>query len=135
MGLNIVNNCMNFTTESELNEFTKNIESMIINISYRDFSNASEPANYWIMPSIKIGLYAFLILIALAGNLLVVTVICYNKFLRNTTNYFILNLAICDLAIVLSCMWVQIFNILSEQWLLGEIFCKINSYMQVVSIS
>jgi hypothetical protein len=134
---NEVFNCMNFTSESELNEFTKNIEKLIINMSYKSFSNHTTNVYsnrmYWLM-TLKIALYIVLIVVALLGNLLIIFVIWFNKFLRNTTNYFILNLAICDLAIVLSCMWVQIFMTLSEQWLLGEIFCKINSYMQMVSI-
>ena len=49
---------------------------------------------------IKILLYLIMILVGLAGNLLIIIVILLNKFMKNPTNYFILNLALCDLAIL-----------------------------------
>jgi hypothetical protein len=103
---------------------------------------------------IKILLYLIMILAGLAGNLLIIIVILLNKFMKNPTNYFILNLALCDLAIlfryyflvlspfffskiihlIFSCVWIQIFLVLNENWILGELFCKVNSYMQMVSL-
>lgn len=123
---------------TDLNEFTRNVESLRVKMSYINFTQTSEKYNnqeYMLIRSIfKIALYIIIITIALLGNLLIICVICFNRFMRKSTNYFILNLAICDLAIVLSCMWVQIVLTLNKFWPLGEIFCKINSYMQMVSI-
>ena len=103
---------------------------------------------------IKILLYLIMILVGLAGNLLIIIVILLNKFMKNPTNYFILNFALCDLSIlfryyflvlsffsknsfifeIFSCVWIQIFLVLNENWILGELFCKVNSYMQMVSL-
>lgn len=120
----------------QLTEFTRNVENMRINMSFLDFtnSNSNKDDSYWLRSTIKIAFYLIIITIALLGNLLIIIVICFNRFMRKSTNYFILNLAACDLAIVLSCMWVQIAMTINKFWILGEIFCKLNSFMQMVSI-
>ena len=86
------------------------------------------------MQAIRIAMYIIIMIVSLAGNLLVILVITFNRFMHKPTNYFILNLALCDLAILVSCMWVQIVTSVDKNWLLGELFCKVNSYMQMVSV-
>ena len=87
------------------------------------------------MSVVRLSLYALLIVSCLAGNCLLIAVICSNKALMSrATNYFILNLAVCDLAILASCVWVGMVSSVNEYWVLGSFFCKLNSYMQMVSI-
>lgn len=119
---------------NELNELTKNVEKMRITMSFYNFTVNNNIESNWFKNLTKISLYILSMLIALVGNLLIILVICFNRFMRKSTNYFILNLAVCDLAIVLSCMWVQVALTINKFWILGEIFCKLNSYMQMVSI-
>ncbi len=127
---------MNFTSKTDLENFKLNIENMIKFISYKNFSSDTEADSkrFLLIGGIKAAFYIILIVIALFGNLLIIAVIFFNKFLRKPTNYYILNLAICDLAIVFTSMWVQIVIGLNENWVLGEYFCKLNSYMQMVSV-
>ena len=80
-------------------------------------------------------LYVMLMLVSLVGNCLLVTAICSKRaLLARATNYFILNLAVCDLAILGSCVWVQMINSVNKYWVLGPFFCKLNSYMQMASV-
>jgi hypothetical protein len=79
-------------------------------------------------------LYIVLMFVSLVGNLMIIMVILYSKSMKKSTSMFMFNLAICDLAILFSCIWVQIPLNLNEYWVLGQAFCKINSYMQMVSI-
>ncbi len=150
--------CLNITSLSELELFIKEYESMLINISYH-YSKIKIYNTFNLLPNetvqndlnihgaqeqqahssiiisiIKIVLYLAMIATGVVGNSLVILVIYVNKFMKNATNYFILNLALCDLAILVSCGWIQIVLVLSENWILGEIFCKVNSYMQMVSL-
>ncbi len=127
---------MNFTSKADLENFKLNIEDMIKLISYKNFSTNSDvdSSRSLFIGVTKAVFYIILIIIALFGNLLIIAVIFFNKFLRKPTNYYIFNLAICDLAIVFTSMWVQIVLGLNENWVLGEYFCKLNSYMQMVSI-
>ena len=84
--------------------------------------------------SIKVFLYIVVILIALVANFLIILVIVLDNSLKKPTNIFMFNLALCDLSILFSCIWVQIPLNLNDYWVLGELFCKVNSYMQMVSI-
>ena len=154
--MKLISECLNITSLSELDVFIKEYESLLVNISYHyskikihsndyylsndsdqnetTISETRSDSSWLLIPIIKIILYVTMILVGLVGNLLIILVICFNKFMKNSTNYFILNLAICDLAIIFSCVWIQIFLVVSENWLLGELFCKVNSYMQMVSL-
>ena len=122
--------CLNITNLNELNLFINEYESLLINISYfhskiqtknnnnieysmsrnesdsndtiiRNMIDSTNTENSLVMIQIiKILLYLIMILAGLAGNLLIIIVILLNKFMKNPTNYFILNLALCDLAIL-----------------------------------
>ena len=79
---------------------------------------------------IKIIFYVLIIFGSLVGNLAVVIVVARNKKMRTTTNYYIVNLAVTDLMITLSCQWVHLVDDLTEGWVLGAFFCKFNSFAQ-----
>ncbi|KAK3089722.1 hypothetical protein FSP39_005898 [Pinctada imbricata] len=51
--------------------------------------------------------------------------------MQTTTNYFIVNLAVCDIFVTVSCAWVRLVDNLTEGWVLGSFFCKFNSFAQV----
>lgn len=78
----------------------------------------------------KISVYVIIILTALVGNVLVILVVVKNKRMRTTTNYFIVNLAVSDLMVIAWCCWVYLVDDLSEGWILGNFFCKFNSFAQ-----
>ena len=137
---------MNPTCIQSLDDYTKltnYVEEVRMNISFQHFlhqsiygsSDTSKTPIYisstiWI----RIPLYVIIIIISMFGNLIVILVISFNRFMRKSTNFFILNLAVCDLAILVSCMWVQIVASINKNWVLGHLFCKVNSYMQMVSV-
>ena len=79
---------------------------------------------------VKITIYSVLILTSLTGNSLVILVVLRNKRMQTTTNYFIVNLAVCDIFVTLSCAWVHLVDDLTEGWILGSFFCKFNSFAQ-----
>jgi hypothetical protein len=123
---------------SEFEQFTKQIEDLRKNSSYLEFKHKNknnEIFNGEMHSFVKIILYLIVIIISLIGNLMIILVISCNKNMRKRGNYFILNLAVCDLAILFSCMWIQPILILYDNlWLFGELFCKINSFLQMISI-
>lgn len=116
-------------------ELTKQVEEVRVKMSYFNFTNDFEISSSFKWPKLlKLSLYIIFIIFAIIGNLLIILVISFNRFMRKPTNYFILNLAVCDLAIVFSCMWVQIVLTFNKFWALGEFFCKLNTFLQMVSI-
>ncbi|XP_048763744.2 QRFP-like peptide receptor isoform X2 [Ostrea edulis] len=84
--------------------------------------------------AVKITIYTLLILIALIGNTLIILVVLKNKRMQTTTNYFLVNLAVSDLVVSLSCSWVHLVDDLTEGWVLGAFFCSFNSFAQVASL-
>ncbi|XP_060084125.1 QRFP-like peptide receptor [Ylistrum balloti] len=107
-------------------------------LDYYDSSIHNYPLALQAQPFIqvvtKISVYAIIILTALVGNLLVILVVVKNKRMRTTTNYFIVNLAVSDLMVIVWCCWVYLVDDLSEGWILGSFFCKFNSFAQVTSL-
>jgi hypothetical protein len=85
---------------------------------------------------LKTKLLAFVIIIltSLIANILIIVVIFSDKSMRSKpTNYFIINLAVCDLVVVLLCSWAQILSTINSSWVLSLTYCKIKSYLQMVS--
>lgn len=64
--------------------------------------------------------------IGVCGNLLVPLVVIKTKYLRNSTNLFLINLSIADLLVLIVCMPTVLIELHSrpETWLLGEPMCK-----------
>ena len=80
--------------------------------------------------AVKISVNVLIMMVAILGNLAVVIVVARNKRMQTTTNYYLVNLAISDLMVTLSCTWVHMVDDQTEGWVLGAFFCKINSFMQ-----
>lgn len=110
----------------------KNFSSEIMeNLDYSSLEYVGEikkvPA--WEM-SLKIIVYSLIMCLALVGNLLIIIVVGKNKRMQSTTNYFIVNLAISDLLVTCCCTWVRLVDDITEGWVLGDFFCKVNSAAQ-----
>ena len=80
--------------------------------------------------SVRITFYSILIALSLIGNVLVVAVFYRNKTLRTTVHYFIVNMAISDLALpVITLPWALSDVCLDGFWLvdgvLGTVICKL----------
>ena len=120
----------------KLTEFEKivKIRSQISYFGFTDQKHTNQSNKIDLFLVIKICLYSIVILFSLVGNSLIIIVTGTNKSLKRANSLFILNLAVCDLAILFSCIWVQILLAIDSNWRLGEAFCKINSFMQMVSI-
>ena len=80
--------------------------------------------------AVKIGVNILIMVVALLGNLAVVIVVACNKRMQTTTNFYLVNLAVSDLGVTLSCTWVHLVDDLTEGWVLGAFFCKLNTFMQ-----
>ena len=86
--------------------------------------------------------YFIILLVSLVGNALVVFVICKNKQLRRSINYYVLNMAVSDLFTPLTIMPVNIVSIISGSTafmvdtplVLGNILCKLCYFLPDVSV-
>ena len=64
--------------------------------------------------------------VGVCGNLLVALVVIKTKYLRNSTNLFLINLSVADLLVLIVCMPTVLIELHSrpETWPLGETMCK-----------
>ncbi|ESO98045.1 hypothetical protein LOTGIDRAFT_88987, partial [Lottia gigantea] len=77
---------------------------------------------------VKAVFYGIVIILSLIGNTLVILVIFRHRWMRTTTNYYLVNLAVADLMVTVSCTWVHLVDDVTEGWVLGSFFCTFNSF-------
>ncbi|XP_066435570.1 galanin receptor type 1 [Eleutherodactylus coqui] len=85
---------------------------------------------------ITLVVFGIIFALGVLGNSLVITVLARNKpgKPRSTTNIFILNLSIADLAYLLFCIPFQSTVYILPNWVLGEFICKFIHYFFTVSM-
>ncbi|KAM5237887.1 kiSS-1 receptor [Ctenodactylus gundi] len=84
----------------------------------------------WLVPLF----FAALMLLGLAGNSLVIFVICRHKQMRTVTNFYIANLAATDVTFLLCCVPFTALLYPLPAWVLGDFMCKFVNYIQQVSV-
>ncbi|XP_008217710.1 orexin receptor type 2 isoform X2 [Nasonia vitripennis] len=90
------------------------------------------PKSYeWVL----IVLHCIVFIVGLVGNALVCLAVYRNHTMRTVTNYFIVNLAVADLLVIIICLPPTILWDITETWFLGLMPCKIVLYLQTVSVS
>ncbi|KAM5158215.1 histamine H3 receptor-like [Mantella aurantiaca] len=70
-------------------------------------------------------LISFFIILTILGNSLVIVAFIEDKRLRNRSNFFLLNLAICDFFIGAFCIPLYIPYVFIGKWRLGKFLCKL----------
>ena len=75
--------------------------------------------------------YMVLFVVGLVGNFLVCFAVWRNHSMRTVTNYFIVNLAIADILVVVICLPPTVIGDVTETWYMGSIMCKVVKYLQV----
>ena len=78
--------------------------------------------------------YVAIIVLSTAANLLVLIVIAANKVMKTITNMYLASLAVSDLLIADLNMPMQLMWRLNNEWTLGETWCKLQGYVQGVTI-
>ncbi|XP_050402936.1 orexin/Hypocretin receptor type 1 [Patella vulgata] len=84
--------------------------------------------------SVLIFLYVVVFFVGLFGNFLVCFVVYRSKSMQNATNYFIVNLAVTDMLVILICLPPTVVQQTSSHWYFGEVMCHIVVFMQTASI-
>lgn len=80
---------------------------------------------------VLIAMHSVVFIIGLIGNALVCMAVYRNHSMRTVTNYFIVNLAVADLLVLLICLPPSVLWDVTETWFLGLKLCKAVPYLQV----
>ncbi|XP_014229577.1 orexin receptor type 1-like [Trichogramma pretiosum] len=82
-----------------------------------------------------VAMHCLVFVVGLVGNFMVCMAIYRNHTMRNVTNYFIVNLAVADLLVIIVCLPPTVVWDVTETWFFGMIPCKIVLYFQTVSVT
>ncbi|XP_070540445.1 prolactin-releasing peptide receptor-like [Ptychodera flava] len=79
-------------------------------------------------------LYSVVFIIGTVGNALIVITVAWHKSMQNVTNYFIANLAASDFAMCIFCIPWTLAQTLMDDWIFGEVLCRLVPTIQAVSV-
>ncbi|KAI0237676.1 Orexin receptor type 1 [Lamellibrachia satsuma] len=85
--------------------------------------------------AVLIALYGVTFLLGSIGNVLVICVFVRSCHMRTVTNSFLVNLAVCDLMVVLGCMPFSVAIEIYENWIYGDVMCRLVNFSQGLSVS
>ncbi|GFT95185.1 neuropeptide Y receptor type 2 [Nephila pilipes] len=115
--------------EEKVNDFEQNFTRF-------DFSGEAPNDSLWWEVCLKTFVYTVILLVALTGNLLVITTIVTDRSLRSTINFFVANLAAADLVLSAGFMWIPLSNsITGPSYFLGTLLCKLESFAQMTCLT
>ncbi|XP_043267126.1 orexin receptor type 2-like [Venturia canescens] len=84
---------------------------------------------------VLIAMHSVVFTVGLVGNSLVCIAVYRNHTMRTVTNYFIVNLAVADLLVILFCLPSTVLWDITDTWFLGLKLCKAILYFQTVSVT
>ena len=75
------------------------------------------------------------VFIGLVGNSIVIFIIIKHRDMRTVTNYFVLNLAITDITLLIICdiPTAIVYALRTSSWPLGDFMCRVTGYVMNVS--
>lgn len=79
---------------------------------------------------VLIVLYSVIFITGLLGNTFVIFIIVKFKSMRTVTNYFLMNLTVGDIFVILICIPITLGQSVYKKWIYGEVLCKLTSYIQ-----
>ncbi|XP_055956144.1 galanin receptor 2a-like, partial [Patella vulgata] len=68
-----------------------------------------------------LALYSPVFLIGLIGNVLILLTVFTDKHIRKAKNFYLINLAVCDLCVTLVCMPMSVGTIVYRLWVYGTV--------------
>lgn len=125
---------INDTFEDAIHQYCTDTEMDILNFNFTEYY-FPRPENInnnltW-KEYAKIIVCFVTICAVVVGNGGVITAVALNRSLRTTINYYLTNLAFCDLLIAAFCLWIhQVNDITKPLYVLGPFICKFNAFTQ-----
>ncbi|XP_061508462.1 neuropeptide SIFamide receptor [Anopheles gambiae] len=79
--------------------------------------------------------YFIVFIVGLVGNSFVIAVVFRAPRMRTVTNFFIVNLAVADVLVIVFCLPATLMSNIFVPWMLGWLMCKTVPYIQGVSVA
>ncbi|CAF1340377.1 unnamed protein product [Rotaria sordida] len=84
-------------------------------------------SNPYFIEKLILIIYSLIFTIGFIGNIMTIFIIIYNTHLRTPTNYYLLNLAVSDLMMLMCNLPLEMLEIYNREWPLSIIFCKLRN--------
>ena len=82
---------------------------------------------------IRLACYVIIFIVGVIGNVLVCLVVCRERKMKNVTNYFIFNLAVSDLSVLLICIPFDSGEIVTGTFPYGAFMCRLIYPLQTLA--
>ncbi|GFT79776.1 neuropeptide Y receptor type 2 [Nephila pilipes] len=106
------------------------------NFTEFDFSEEAPTDYLWWEVYLKTFVFTVILLVALTGNLLVITTLIIDRSMRTTVNYYVANLAAADLVLSAGFMWIPLSNSITRpSYSLGTLICKLEHFVQTTCLT
>ncbi|XP_074039063.1 neuropeptide SIFamide receptor-like [Leptinotarsa decemlineata] len=138
-------NIMQTHTESSdahkksLLEIQSNGATLVLNASMNTTESVLLPELFYrhtmAMTTVYCVAYLLVFALGLVGNFFVIAVVFRSPRMRTVTNFFIVNLAIADILVVMFCLPATLMSNIFVPWILGWWMCKTVPYIQGVSVA
>ncbi|XP_017781596.1 PREDICTED: neuropeptide SIFamide receptor-like [Nicrophorus vespilloides] len=79
--------------------------------------------------------YFLVFAVGIVGNFFVIAVVFRSPRMRTVTNFFIVNLAVADILVIVFCLPATLMSNIFVPWVLGWWMCKTVPYIQGVSVA
>lgn len=80
-------------------------------------------------------IFGGMVLVAAAGNLVVIWIVLVNRQMRTVTNAFIVNLSIADIMVSTLNVIFNFVYMLNGDWLFGSTYCKVSNFIAILSVA
>ena len=105
-------------------------DTSVTNIDY-----ASNPfVQPWYIQLAYIVAFAFIVIVATGGNIVVIWIVLAHKTMRTVSNYFLVNLAVADAMISIFTTAFNSYYMLNSEWPFGLIYCRFTMFMAPFTI-
>ncbi|CAF2988709.1 unnamed protein product [Rotaria socialis] len=84
-------------------------------------------SNPYTIEQIILIIYSLIFTIGFVGNIMTIFIIAFNRHLHTPTNYYLLNLAVSDLMMLLCNLPLEMLEIYNREWPLSSVFCKLRN--------
>ena len=117
---------MRWETASEMDNQTGDLNA---SISAVDDGAATKNSFYYI----RLVCYVLIFIVGVIGNVMVCLVVCRERKMKNVTNYFIFNLAVSDLSVLLICIPFDFGEIVTGTFPYGAVMCRLIYPLQTMA--
>ncbi|CAF1492363.1 unnamed protein product, partial [Didymodactylos carnosus] len=83
--------------------------------------------NWLLAEYVIITIYCIIFVVGLVGNICTILIIQRTRSMRTPTNYYLLNLALSDLMILICNLPLEIHEIYFKEWVFSKFFCKLRN--------